>query len=169
MKMANTHRLSIVGAVIVCFVGVQGNAMLFASENTSSSSETRIATSEAIAPADASVLVLPSTEKAPLKLDVRALGTNLSMTPTLYSSSLAGQVYRGRPYSTGRNNNGSIAALLIGTAATITGAALLIYANRPECSTNQFAGACGYGTKVVGACVLTGGVVGLMVGALTWK
>jgi hypothetical protein len=165
--MANTHRLSIVGVVIVCFVGVQGNATLFASENTSSLSETRNATSEEGAPAEASVLVLPSTERAPLKLDVEALAANLSLTP-LHSDALAGQVYRGRPYRPG-NNNGSIAALMIGTAAAITGAALLIYANRPECSTNQFAGACGYGTKVIGGAVLTGGAVGLFVGALTWK
>jgi hypothetical protein len=166
MEMANTHRLSIVGAVLVCFVGVQGNATLFASENTTSLSETRHATSEEVAPADASVLVLASTERAPLKLDVGALAANLSLTP-LHSSAL-GQVYRGRPYRPG-NNNGSIAALMIGTAAAITGAALLIYANRPECTTNQFAGACGYGTKVIGGAVLTGGAVGLVVGALTWK
>jgi uncharacterized membrane protein YjjB (DUF3815 family) len=64
--------------------------------------------------------------------------------------------------------NGSVAALMLGAAATIAGAAVLVYANRPECSTNQFAGGCGYGTKVIGGAVLTGGAVGLFIGALTW-
>jgi hypothetical protein len=67
------------------------------------------------------------------------------------------------------SRNGSIAALMIGAVAAITGAAILVYGNRPECATNQFAGGCGYGTKVVGGAVLTGGVVGLFVGALTWR
>ncbi len=58
---------------------------------------------------------------------------------------------------------------MLGAVATITGAAILVYANRPDCSTNQFAGGCGYGTKVVGGAVLAGGVAGLFVGALTWR
>jgi hypothetical protein len=45
----------------------------------------------------------------------------------------------------------------------------LVYANRPDCNTNQFAGGCGYGTKVIGGAVLSGGIVGLFVGALTWR
>ena len=65
--------------------------------------------------------------------------------------------------------DGSIAAIMIGAVATITGAAILVYANRPDCNTNQFAGGCGYGTKVIGGAVLSGGIVGLFVGALTWR
>ena len=52
--------------------------------------------------------------------------------------------------------------------ATITGAAILVYANRPECRYHEFGSGCGYGTKVVGGAVLSGGVVGLTIGALTW-
>ena len=85
------------------------------------------------------------------------------------SSAFAGQIYQGRPYRTGTTGRGgSIAALMIGAAATITGAAILVYANRPECDIHQFAGGCGYGPKVVGGAVLSGGIVGLFVGAVTW-
>jgi uncharacterized membrane protein YjjB (DUF3815 family) len=65
--------------------------------------------------------------------------------------------------------DGSIAALMIGSVVAITGAAILVYANRPECDTRQFAGGCGYGTKVVGGAVLSGGIVSLVAGALTWR
>ena len=58
---------------------------------------------------------------------------------------------------------------MIGAVAAITGTAILLYANRPECETDRFAGGCGYGTKVVGGAVLSGGIVGLFVGALTWR
>jgi hypothetical protein len=44
-----------------------------------------------------------------------------------------------------------------------------VYANRPEGDVLQFAGGCGYGTKVVGGAVLSGGLVSLIVGALTWR
>ena len=57
---------------------------------------------------------------------------------------------------------------MIGAVAAIAGTALLVYANRPECSTNQLAGGCGYGTKVIGGSVLSAGVVGVVIGAVTW-
>jgi hypothetical protein len=81
----------------------------------------------------------------------------------------AGQIYQGAPYPYRRRHDGSIAAIMIGAAAAITGTALLVYANRPECVNNTVAGGCGYGTKVVGTAVLSGGIVGLFVGALTWR
>ena len=73
------------------------------------------------------------------------------------------------PYTYSRRHDGSIAAIMFGAAGVITGSALLVYASRPECSVNQAASGCGYGPKVIGTSVLTGGVVGLMVGALTWR
>jgi hypothetical protein len=57
---------------------------------------------------------------------------------------------------------------MIGAIATIAGTAILVYANRPDCDMNRYAGGCGYGTKVVGGSVLAGGLVGLTVGAITW-
>jgi hypothetical protein len=66
-------------------------------------------------------------------------------------------------------HNGAAAAVILGAAAAIAGTAVLVYANRPECSMNQAAGGCGYGTKVVGGAVLSAGIVGLLVGAATWR
>ena len=74
--------------------------------------------------------------------------------------------YRGRR---GDRNRAAQAEVIVGAIGSITGAAILVYANRPECRTNQFAGGCGYGTKVVGTAVLSAGLVGLVVGALTWR
>jgi hypothetical protein len=81
----------------------------------------------------------------------------------------AGQIYQGAPYPYRRRHDGSIAAIMIGATAAIAGAALLVYANRPECVTDTVAGGCGYGTKVAGTAFLSGGIVGLLVGALTWR
>ena len=73
-------------------------------------------------------------------------------------------------YRRGRSrNDGAAAALFLGAAGTIAGAAVLVYANRPECRGNPALNACGYGTKVVGGAVLSAGLVGLMIGALTWR
>ena len=81
----------------------------------------------------------------------------------------AEQIYQGAPYPYRPRRNGAIAAIMIGAAAAITGAAVLFYANRPECNTDPGAGGCGYGPKVVGTAALSGGLVGLFVGALTWR
>ena len=76
---------------------------------------------------------------------------------------------RGYGYRRGRGRRSTAAtALMIGAAAAITGTALLVYANRPECSTNVSAGGCGYGTKVVGGSVLAAGVIGVGIGAALW-
>jgi hypothetical protein len=75
--------------------------------------------------------------------------------------------YRGR--GRGGRNDAARAAVVLGAVATIAGTAVLVYANRPECSTHPLANGCGYGTKVVGSAVLSGGIVGLVVGALTWR
>jgi hypothetical protein len=81
----------------------------------------------------------------------------------------ARQIYQGAPYPYRRRHDGAIAAIMIGAAAAITGAAVLVYANRPECSANPIAGGCGYGPKVFGTSVLSGGLVGVFVGALYWR
>jgi hypothetical protein len=75
--------------------------------------------------------------------------------------------YRGR--GRGGRNGGPAAAIVLGAAASIAGTAVLVYANRPECNANLGASGCGYGTKVVGGAVLSAGIVGVMVGALTWR
>jgi hypothetical protein len=72
--------------------------------------------------------------------------------------------FRGR----GRNE-GARTAIVVGTLAAITGAALLVYANRPECRNNVSANACSYGTKVIGGAVLTAGAVGIVAGTVSWR
>jgi hypothetical protein len=184
-EMARAHRVSMTGAVIVCLVSTQWHGTLFASEEerasreapssqslTSTAPETQASTSVELGPAisidehsapttDLSS-ALPQMERSRFTLDARAF----NFVPTR-SSAFAGQIYRGRPYRMARD--GSIAAIMVGAVVAITGAAILVYANRPECDDHRFAGGCGYGTKVVGGAVLSGGVVSLVVGALTWR
>ena len=70
----------------------------------------------------------------------------------------------------GRNrHSGAATAMFLGAAGTIAGAAVLVYANRPACSGNPTLGGCGYGSRVIGGSVLSAGLVGLMIGALTWR
>ncbi len=66
-------------------------------------------------------------------------------------------------------NQAALTAIMLGAVGAIAGTAVLVYANRPDCNVNSNLGGCGYGTKVVGASVLAGGVVGLMVGAVMWR
>ena len=163
--MARPHRLSMTAAVIVCLVSTQGNGTLFASEDTNKT--------------QASPAPLPPMERSRFTLDPGFFDTNPSAAPVVQGagtfnlvptpfSAFAGQVYQGRPYRMGGRRDGSIAALMIGAVATIAGTAILVYANRPDCDMNRFAGGCGYGTKVIGGSVLAGGMVGLFVGAITW-
>lgn len=67
------------------------------------------------------------------------------------------------------HNDAAMTAILLGAAGAIAGSAVLVYANRPDCSANANVSGCGYGTKVVGGAVLSAGLVGLLVGALTWR
>ena len=69
----------------------------------------------------------------------------------------------------GGRNQAALTAIMLGAVGAIAGTAVLVYANRPDCKVNPSLGGCGYGTKVVGASVLSGGVVGLMVGAVMWR
>jgi hypothetical protein len=140
-------------AVILCLVGTQWST-LFAAEPA------------APIAASSTFSSLGLTSDAPLGYlapGAREIPTLMAAAP----SAFAGQIYRGRPIRA--NNDGSVAAMIFGAAATITGTALLIYANRPDCSAAPYAGGCGYGMKVIGGSVLAGGIAGLMVGALTWK
>src|SRR5258708_864934 len=65
-------------------------------------------------------------------------------------------------------NNGPATAIFLGAVGTIAGAAVLVYANRPECNANPTVGGCGYGTKVIGGAVLSAGLGRLPGGARTW-
>ena len=66
------------------------------------------------------------------------------------------------------HNDGAQVAIILGTIGAITGAALLVYANRPECEAFPNAGGCGYGTKVTGGAILAGGIASITIGAVAW-
>jgi len=174
--MSNTHRSWISAAVMLSFVSLQTNAVLRAAEDESSLteiSETSASQPVADGTPQTQFAALPTSLAPTGHLDLTLPASSFVsthptfvLTPTA-SSAFAGQIYQGRPYKL--NHDGSIAALMIGAVAAIAGTAVLVYANRPECSTNQLAGGCGYGTKVVGGAVLSAGGVGVVIGAFTWR
>jgi hypothetical protein len=169
--MIRARRVSMTAVVILCLLSTHWNDSLFASEAgfSGESAETT------------SISTPPDSEKEPARVgfDALTVGDLLGTTPAPSKLAFkdaparfglfAGQIYQGRPYRYRHRRDGSIAAIMVGAAAAITGGAVLAYANRPECTNNAFAGGCGYGTKVVGTAVLSGGIVGLFVGALTWR
>jgi hypothetical protein len=186
--MIRTHRSSTTAVVIACLLGTTSSKILFASDDASASragSPSLSADSVATAKEDVSaisVTALYSGKQLPGTTEfVRSLvagspqlvlrhdtlsARSFVLVPDA-SSLLAQRGYGRRGYS-GRRN-GAAAAVFLGAAAAIAGTAVLVYANRPECSTIPTAGGCGYGTKVIGGSVLSAGVVGLVVGAAMWR
>lgn len=174
--MLKAHRASTTAVLIVCLLASPLSGILFASEEKSSSRDVHEGVST-ISDVDLS----PDQPLAGTTEFVRSLVADsphlLLREDTLSARSLtfvpdesrlfAQRGYRGRGYS-GRRN-GAAAAVFLGAAAAIAGTAVLVYANRPECSATPSAGGCGYGTKVVGGAVLSTGVVGLLVGAAMWR
>jgi len=184
--MIRAHRLSTAVVLIVCLLGTSGE-ILFAGDDASTSragSPSLSADSLTTVKEDVSTISaaavppgtpLPGTTEfvrslkapSPLMLADTTL-TARSLAPAPAESSVFAQRGYGRRGYSGRNN-GAAAAMFLGAAAAIAGTALLVYANRPECTTRPTAGGCGYGTKVVGGAVLSAGVVGVTIGALTWR
>ena len=182
--MEGSHRLSIAGALIVCLIGSQLTTTVFACED---GSREAVASSSNVAaeqderrpssPPDAGALAAPPFTFASSVLSAsRALATSDSRVsqPALdyrviepSASAEGGQFGRGG--RRGRRNGAAAAVIALGAVASITGGAILVYANRPECSTTQFASGCSYGTKVVGGAVLSAGIVGIVAGALAWR
>ena len=149
--MVRTHRLSATGALIVCLMGTQGSGTLFASQDER--------------PANAAPLSVPSVTMASDQ------PSRLVISDRVFDSvELEGLGQRGGYRGRGNGRNGpAAAAIIIGAAASIAGGAVLVYANRPECSANHAATGCGYGSKVTGTAVLSAGIVSLIVGALSWR
>jgi hypothetical protein len=164
--MIRTHRLSATGALIVCLTVTQWSGTLFASQEEPPSnaipSEVQQSTGE---PSRLvfSDQVFAGNPSFGLPSQVRL------MPPMFLASEAEGFGQRGYG-GRGRGRNGTAQAeIVLGAAASIAGTAVLVYANRPECSANRMAGGCGYGTKVTGAAVLSAGIVALIVGALSWR
>ena len=177
--MVTAHRLSTTGALIACLVATQSTGTLFASEQQHSSGSISLPPSVVSTPLEAPAE--PPAESTRLTLNGEPLIASLPLgmassrawerTPlfTPFESDSLGQPggYRGR--GRGGRNGAAQAEIVIGAAASIAGGAILVYANRPECSANSAAGGCGYGTKVTGTALLSAGLVTLLVGALTWR
>jgi hypothetical protein len=151
-QMARTHRLSTT-ALLVCLVSTQWSGTLFAQSTIERSRFTL--TDSALAATAAGPAGSP-----------RVWRPALTVAPA-ESGSLAQRGWWGR--GRGGRNGGARTAVILGSVAAIAGAAVLVYANRPECRANETANACGYGTKVIGGAVLSAGAVGIVVGALTWR
>jgi hypothetical protein len=170
--MARAHRVPATAALIVCLLGGPWSGALSAADEELASSDAPSAKTRFAGPPVALERSLFLFTGQSLALDppagARAQAWQSTFNVIPADSTLLAQRggYRGRGR---RDRSGSTAAIVLGAAASIAGAAVLVYANRPECRTNQAADACGYGTKVVGGAVLSAGLVGIVVGALTWR
>jgi hypothetical protein len=183
--MSRTHRLSTTGALIVCLVGTQWSGTLLASAeepstsaapssqavvNSTSEAQEGTAASPAVSASELSTSApeLPRSlvERSRFTLSDEKFSANGPLGAVESTSFAQRRGYGGR--GRGRRD-GAATAIVLGAVATIAGGAILVYANRPECSTNQTTNGCGYGPKVVGGAVLSAGIVGLLVGAFTWR
>ena len=175
--MARTHRLSTTAALIVCLAGAPMSNSLFASDEELSSSEASSSQpvsglfSSPASTAGRSPFTFTDARLTEIEpagpANARAWRSTFDFTPIESSAYAQRRGDRGRGGRGGRS--AAIAAIALGAAASIAGTAILVYANRPECGANQTASGCGYGTKVVGGAVLSAGLVGIFVGALTWR
>jgi len=149
--MATTFRSLTTGALLVTVINLVSGSSIMAAE-PAAASHLRIA--------------LPSALTQPVPgADTWVAPRN----PFAIDNSASFAQYRRSRRGHGWHNGAAVAAVVVGAAASITGGALLVYANRPECGTNPTAGGCSYGTKVVGGAVLAGGVVSMTAGALMWR
>jgi hypothetical protein len=150
--MGRFDRTSTTAVLLVCLLGTQWTGVtVFASDENAASEGTTTAQPMVAAPLDGHARLVIDTSRFTLADQSSALAQRRG--------------FRGG----GGRNEGARTAIVIGTLAAITGAALLVYANRPECSRNASADACGYGTKVLGGAVLTAGAVGIVAGTISWR
>ena len=180
--MESPHRLSTTGALVGCLIVSQLSGTAFASQD---GSRDALASSSHVAAASDDPRPSPDADASPVPQFTFAsslLSASRALAATELRASQPGVGFRvvdaaafaeggqyGRRFSRGRRNGAAAAVIALGAVASITGGAILVYANRPECSTTPVAGGCGYGTKVVGGAVLSAGIVGLVAGALAWR
>jgi len=171
--MAIPHRASTTAVLIVCLIGGPWAGAVFASGQEPSpgdqSESQSVSAASPVVPGPASIFTLTDeklwTDASAGSTSAAAWRGTFTAGPT-GASSFEQRRYGGRGRS---GRDGAVAAIILGAAATIAGTAILVYANRPDCNTNQMASGCGYGTKVAGGAVLSAGIVGLVVGAVLWR
>ncbi len=175
--MTAAHRLWTTGTLIVCLLGPQATA--FASENDLDAAPVVVDASTVDVSFVRTAMDLPPTPIGDAIHDASPLLA--STTVDVWSHALAtdSTVLEQRGYGGGRRGGrggravgragAALIAMTVGAAASITGGALLVYANRPECRGRSYLNGCGYGFKVVGGAVLTAGFVGMVAGALSFK
>ena len=190
--MNRTHRL-LTTVVLVCFVMAQSRAALAAGEQPVLAS-TPSTSASAASPQDVTSAIDVAADDDPFDRNSEpriAERPHLTLPDEIFSERpfpgpAGGHVWRGLPTfhpedagslaqrrgyrgRGGGRNDGARAAIFLGAVGVIAGTAVMVYANRPECSVSARANGCGYGTKVAGGAVLSAGLVGLLVGALTWR
>jgi hypothetical protein len=163
--MPNTRRFSGIVVLNVCLIASGWSDTVFAgtdtpaSQTVSSTPTTGISLTQPFGSGHTPHLAIGEET-------LRAMAVPLSASQPYASPVLAQRGW----YRGGRRHNGAAQAeMILGAAAAITGAAILTYANRPECSANALAEGCSYGTKVVGTAVTAGGIVTFLTGAFSWK
>jgi hypothetical protein len=152
-------RCATTAAVIVCVIATQCGTLFASGEQ------------HAVPPAPASHLTFngePLATLGVLDADRAPLRTG-SVPLASADSSVLSQPGGFRRGGRGGRNSAAATALFLGAIGTIAGSAILIYANRPECSVSAQNSGCGYGSKVAGGAVLTGGLAGLLIGAVMWR
>jgi len=163
--MPKTRRFSGIVVLSVCLIGSGWSDTVFAATETPAF-QTVSFTPTAAASLTQPFAVSDTSHLAIGKETLRAMAVPLSASQPYASPVLAQRGW----YRGGRRHNGAAQAeMILGAAAAITGAALLTYANRPECSANAVAEGCSYGTKVVGTAVTAGGIVTFLTGAFSWR
>jgi hypothetical protein len=156
--MLRTRRVSKI-ALVACLVCTPFLGVPVAAQTPSQTVRTDVAAPSAV-----------TTDRSGIKTHFRlTLKQPLAslVTPAADEPDAFAQRFRGR--GRGGRGDASRTAIILGSIAVVAGAAVLVYANRPDCSANHSASGCGYGTKVVGSAVLAGGGVSIVAGALTWR
>lgn len=118
----------------------------------------------------------PTAVRSPLTFHGQPLSTlsldrdDLAVTGSIVTPVVAPNAYGQFGFRRGRRRNaGAATAIFLGAVGAIAGTAVLVYADRPDCHANPTPGGCGYGTKVAGGAVLSAGLIGIVIGALTWR
>jgi hypothetical protein len=162
--MPTMPRFPGIAVLSVCLIGSSWSDTVFAATETATSSSP----SSVSASATQTHPFNPVSHLAVGDETRRAMAAPLDQTETTGSPVLA-QRGRYRGGRRGGHNSAASAEMVLGAVGMIAGAAVLTYANRPECSANHLANGCDYGTKVLGTSVAAAGVVSFLAGALTWR